>query len=246
MTGKLQVLTKIITVLTLFLFSAGVEKTLAGDYENDQQRITVSGSVVDARTGEPMAGVNISVQGRIVGVASGMDGNFTLNVSAEPPITLVVSMIGYQSQQIEITESNVSGLVIEIAEQTILGSDVVVSASRVEESILDAPVSIEKMDIIAVNQTAAPNYYQGIGNLKGVDISTSSINFQIVNARGFNSTGNTRMVQQTDGMDTQAPALNFPIGNLNGPSVLDVESVEFIPGASSALYGPMRLMEFFW
>ena len=39
-------------------------------------------------------------------------------------------------------------------------------------------------------------------------------------------------------MDTQAPALNFPIGNLNGPSALDVESVELIPGASSALYGP--------
>ena len=44
-------------------------------------------------------------------------------------------------------------------------------------------------------------------------------------------------MQLIDGMDTQAPALNFPIGNLNGPSVLDVESVELIPGASSALYG---------
>jgi iron complex outermembrane recepter protein len=74
--------------------------------------------------------------------------------------------------------------------------------------------------------------------LKGVDVTTSSINFQILNARGFGSTGNTRFVQLTDGMDTQAPALNFPIGNLNGPSELDVESVEMLPGASSALYGP--------
>ena len=237
MTGKLPLTTFIITSLTLLVFLLGVNNTAAFDFQS-QERITVSGSVVDARTGEPMAGVNITVQGRIVGVATGPNGNFTLNVNDVPPITLVISMIGYQSQQIEITETEVTGLEIEITEQTILGSDVVVSASRVEESILDAPVSIEKMDIIAVNQTAAPNYYQGIGNLKGVDISTSSINFQIVNARGFNSTGNTRMVQQTDGMDTQAPALNFPIGNLNGPSVLDVESVEFIPGASSALYGP--------
>ena len=67
---------------------------------------------------------------------------------------------------------------------------------------------------------------------------TSSINFQIFNARGFNSTTNTRFVQLIDGMDTQAPALNFPIGSLNGPSDIDVESIEFLPGAASALYGP--------
>src|SRR5690606_12042233 len=97
---------------------------------------------------------------------------------------------------------------------------------------------VEKMDILSIRSSPADTYYKAIGNLKGVDVTTSSINFQIINARGFNSTGNTRFVQLTDGMDTQAPALNFPIGNLNGPSELDVESVEFIPGASSALYGP--------
>lgn len=205
---------------------------------NDEERITVSGVVVDAVTGERLAGVNVVVQGTVVGVATNTRGEFTLRVNANPPVTLVVSIIGYTSQRVEITEQEVTGLEISLREEMILGSDIVVSASRVEESILDAPVSIEKMDIIAVNQTASPSYYQGLANLKGVDMTTSSINFQIVNARGFNSTGNTRMVQLTDGMDTAAPALNFPIGNLNGPSVLDVESMEFIPGASSALYGP--------
>ena len=200
--------------------------------------ISVSGIVVDADTGDPLAGVNIIVEGSIAGVATGADGEFTLNYSGELPITLRVSIIGYATRTIEINESNVTDLRIEISEQTILGSDVVVSASRVEESILEAPVTVEKMDIIAVNQTPSPSYYAGLANLKGVDMTTSSINFQIVNARGFNSTGNTRMVQLTDGMDTQAPALNFPIGNLNGPSKLDVESMEFLPGASSALYGP--------
>lgn len=206
--------------------------------ETDDLRVTVSGEVVDASTGEPLAGVNVVVQGTIVGVATNPNGEFTLGVNEDPPITLVVSIIGYTTQRIQVTEENVTGLRIELREETILGSDIVVSASRVEESILDAPVTIEKMDIIAINQTASPSYYQGLANLKGVDMTTSSINFQIVNARGFNSTGNTRMVQLTDGMDTAAPALNFPIGNLNGPSVLDVENMEFIPGASSALYGP--------
>jgi iron complex outermembrane recepter protein len=185
-----------------------------------------------------LPGVNVTVSGRVIGVATGTDGSFSLNVSGEPPITLVISLVGYQRQEIEITQSLVSGLIIELEEQAILGGDVVVSASRVEQSILEAPVTIEKMDVIAINQTASDTYYKALANLKGVDVTTSSINFQIINSRGFNSTGNTRMVQLIDGMDTQAPALNFPIGNLNGPSELDIESVEFLPGASSALYGP--------
>jgi len=225
-------------IYTLFLSTSFLlAQVTASDLVPDDQ-ISISGVVVDASTGQPLAGANVIVRGTIVGVATDARGEFTLNVNDTPPITIAVSIVGYRSTEIEITEENVSNLRVELSEETILGNDVVVSASRVEESILEAPVSIEKMDIIAVNQTPSPSYYNALANLKGVDMTTSSINFQIINARGFNSTGNTRMVQLTDGMDTQAPALNFPIGNLNGPSVLDVESLEFIPGASSALYGP--------
>lgn len=199
---------------------------------------TISGTVKDGGTGETLAGVNIIVKGKVIGTNTSVDGAFNLKVNQEPPLTLVFSFVGYKTQEIEVTDANTSGLSISLEEQSILGQEVVVSASRVEESILQSPVSIEKMDILAVQNTASDNYYKGLINLKGLDMTTSSINFQIVNARGFNSTGNTRFVQLTDGMDTQAPALNFPIGNLNGPSELDVESVEFIPGAASALYGP--------
>lgn len=199
---------------------------------------TISGTVKDAGTGETLAGVNIIVKGKVVGTNTDVNGKFTLKVNQEPPLTIALSFVGYTSQEIEITSATTSDLNINLEEQVILGQEVVISASRVEESILESPVSIEKMDILAVQTTPADNYYKGLANLKGVDVTTSSINFQILNARGFGSTGNTRFVQLTDGMDTQAPALNFPIGNLNGPSELDVESVEMLPGASSALYGP--------
>lgn len=197
----------------------------------------ISGVIKDDN-GEPLTGVNIVIKGRVIGTITDLNGNFNLSVNENPPMTMVVSFIGFRTQEINITEANTSGLDISMEEQTLLGQEVVVSASRVEESIMESPVSIEKMDILAVQSTPADNYYKGIANLKGVDVTTSSINFQIINTRGFGSTGNTRFVQLTDGMDTQASALNFPIGNLNGPSELDVESVELIPGASSALYGP--------
>ena len=199
---------------------------------------TISGTVTDGDTKETLVGVNIVVKGKVIGTITDLSGKFSLNVNQEPPFTLLFSMVGFQSKEVEITSANTNGLAIELFEQTMLGQEVVISASRVEESILQSPVSIEKMDILSIRDTPADNYYKAIANLKGVDVTSSSINFQIVNARGFNSTGNTRFVQLTDGMDTQAPALNFPIGNLNGPSELDVESVEFIPGSASALYGP--------
>ena len=228
----------ILIVCTVVVFMLSALFTAYAANANPDYNISISGQVVDAATGEPLPGVNVVVQGRVIGAATRADGSFSFNVSGDPPITLIVSLVGFQTKEVEITQSNVSNLLIELQEQAILGTDVVVSASRVEQSILEAPVTVEKMDIISINQTASPNYYKSLANLKGVDMTTSSINFQIINSRGFNSTGNTRMVQLIDGMDTQAPALNFPIGNLNGPSELDIESVEFLPGASSALYGP--------
>lgn len=197
----------------------------------------IDGKITDIG-GEPLGGVNILVKGQVIGTVTDIDGNYSFDVRTAPPFDIIISMVGFESQEIGITDANTTGLDITLPEQMIMGQEVVISASRIEQSIMESPVSIEKMGILAIKNTASDSYYKGIANLKGVDMVTSSINFQIFNARGFNSTGNTRFVQLIDGMDTQAPALNFPIGSLNGPSDLDVESIEFLPGAASALYGP--------
>jgi outer membrane receptor protein involved in Fe transport len=68
-------------------------------------------------------------------------------------------------------------------------------------------------------------------------MSAQSLTFKSINTRGFNANGNTRFNQYIDGMDNQAPGLNFAVGNIIGISELDVDNVELLPGASSALYG---------
>ncbi|MFM7193170.1 MAG: TonB-dependent receptor domain-containing protein, partial [Bacteroidota bacterium] len=200
---------------------------------------TISGKVSDAASGDPLVGVNIVVKGKVIGTVTDGDGNFNLKVGDNPPFILSVSYVTHKTTEVEIKDKNTTNLDIKLEEaSTSLFEVTVTGASLTDESIVKSPVSIEKMNSLMVQSTASDNYYKGLINLKGVDMTTSSINFQIINARGFGSTGNTRFVQLTDGMDTQAPALNFPIGNLNGPSELDVESVEMIPGSASALYGP--------
>lgn len=198
---------------------------------------TVSGVVVDVE-GEPLPGVNVIVKGTVVGTPTGSDGTFQLTVSQDLPLTLQFSIVGFQTQELEVTQENATNIRIVLEEQTIFGSDVVVSASRVEESILKSPVSIEKIDILDIQNAGTPNFYDAIGNLKGVDFSTQSLTFKSINTRGFAANGNTRFVQLIDGIDNQAPGLNFAVGNIVGISELDLESAELIPGAASALYGP--------
>jgi outer membrane receptor protein involved in Fe transport len=200
----------------------------------------VSGQVLDV-DGEPLAGVNIRVKDKLIGTTTDGNGMFSISIKQDPPLVLVFSIVGFRSQEVDITNANTSGLEIRLEEQTILGEEVVVSASRLEENILESPVSIEKMDVLEIQNTASPSFYDAIGNLKGVDFSTQSLTFKSINSRGFGANGNTRFVQLIDGIDNQAPGLNFAVGNIVGISELDLESAELIPGAASALYGPNAL-----
>ncbi len=202
---------------------------------------TISGNITEESSGEPLAGVNIIVKDRVIGTITDTQGNFDLVVNENPPITLLISFIGYETQEQDITQANASGLQIEMKEQILVGQEVVVSASRVEENILESPVTIEKMDIRSIQNTAAPSFYDAIANMKGIDVSEQSITNKTINPRGFAANGNTRFVQLIDGIDNQAPGLNFSVGNVVGISELDLESVELIPGAASALYGPNAL-----
>jgi outer membrane receptor protein involved in Fe transport len=199
---------------------------------------TVSGTITDAVTGEPIPGVNIVVKGRVAGTISGTNGTYTLKSTDAPPITLTFSYIGYASQEISIQDANTTGLDVKMEEQATLGQEVVISASRVEESILKSPVTVEKLDLLAIQQTPAPEFYDALANVKGVQFTSSSLNFPQVNTRGFATIANVRFVQMIDGIDTQAPLLNFPTGNIVGIGELDAESMELLPGTASALYGP--------
>jgi len=224
-----------------FLFLACASFGLANSSSSEAIDTQISGTVVDADNGEPLAGVNVSVKGKVAGTSTGTNGQFTLNVTQDPPLTLVFTIIGFSRQEVEITESSVTNLTVEMSESPIVGEEVVVSASRVEENILESPVSIEKMDAIAIQESPSPSFYESLANLKGVDFSTQSITFKSVNTRGFNANGNQRFVQLIDGIDNQAPGLNFPVGNTVGIPELDLESAELIPGVASALYGPNAL-----
>ncbi|MFT5145832.1 MAG: iron complex outermembrane receptor protein [Polaribacter sp.] len=197
---------------------------------------TITGTVKDAKTGEALPGANIKVERKAVGTNTDFDGNFSLNVADIPPFSLQISVLGYKTEKVEVTKNNQNIDVLLTENETFL-DEIVVSASRTPERIMESPVTIERLDSRAIKNTSSPSFYDGLENLKGVDINSNSLTFKSVNTRGFATFANERFMQLVDGMDNSAPGLNFAVGNLLGISELDVKSVEVLPGASSALYG---------
>ncbi len=197
---------------------------------------TVTGTVTDSNTHDPLPGVNVKVIGTSTGTSTDFDGNFSLRTNESLPFTLELTFVGYGRKTVQVSEDNLN-LTIAITENATSLDEVVISASRTPERIFESPVTVELFGLKEIRNTASADFYDGLENLKGVDINTNSLTFKSINTRGFATFSNTRFMQLVDGMDNSAPALNFPMGNLLGMTETDVLSVELLPGAASALYG---------
>jgi outer membrane receptor protein involved in Fe transport len=199
------------------------------------QTVTVSGTVRNSLTKETVPAATVRVKGTSQATFTDANGNFSLNV-AKLPVTLIISSAEFIEQEINVTDAS-RPVSVDFVVNTQMGQEVVVSATRTAQRSLDAPVTVERMGPAQLRNLAAPSYYEAITNLKGVDVHTASLTFRTVTTRGFVSSGNTRLNQLIDGMDNQAPGLNFSVGSVVGLTELDVDNIEILSGASSALYG---------
>lgn len=205
-------------------------------FQSHAQRKEIKGQVKDMDSNEPLIGMAVFIKGTGTGVSTDLDGNFSLIVGEQLPITLVISGLGFQQREIFI--DNFTPAIQVNLKQVLLSTDeVVITASRVEESIMTSSVAIERLTIRDLRESPSPSLFDAIEAVKGVQMTTISMGFKVPNTRGFTNTTNSRFLSMVDGADTQAPGLGVSIANTVGPSELDIESIEIIPGASSAMYG---------
>ena len=195
---------------------------------------TVTGTIV-SNDNTPIPGANV-VFDATTGAVSDFDGNFTIVVNASPPFDLTISSIGFEASTINVTADNLS-IDVSLSDSTNLLDEVVLSASRTPERLFESPVTVERFDYKDIAQSTGSSFYQSLENLKGVQINQGAMLLPIINTRGFSTIDNTGFVQLVDGMDNAAPGLNFAAGNLVGINEIDIQSVELLPGAASALYG---------
>lgn len=213
---------KLILLLCTMLMTAGV-----------MAQTTVSGTVTEAN-GDPLIGASVVLDGTTEGIITDVSGKFSFSTDKTPPFKLKVGFIGYGDK---IVNFDGSELTVKLLTESLSLNQVVVTASKTDESILEAPVTIEKLNLADLRMSPSFDAHSEIANLKGVQTSTGSLTFTTVNTRGFADMSNWRFVTLLDGMDASAPGLNYTLGGTSGPADIDLASIELVPGANSALYG---------
>ncbi len=197
----------------------------------------ISGVIKDENSKETLIGATVVIKGTSEGATTDYDGKFKFSTAQKLPFILVITSIGYGMKEINVSDIDQPINILLSSKQVEL-KGVTVTGSRVSEKQREAPLTVESIDLIGIKQIAQNSFYEALGTLKGVDLTSASLGFTIINTRGFNSTSPVRSLQLIDGVDNQSPGLNFSLGNFLGSSELDVLKVDLIAGASSAYYGP--------
>jgi len=198
---------------------------------------TISGSVVDAENNEAIPGANIIVVGSNTGTVADFDGNFNLNTSEDFPLTIEVSYIGYASKRIELTSADQSVIVSLAFGQNL--DEVIISASRRPEKIQEAPSSVSVISSRMIeNSPQVVDPIRNLINVPGVQIQQNSINSINLEMRAGSGVFGTSTFPILDYRYLITPAAGSFFAFQTGLSNIDIDRIEVVRGAASALYGP--------
>lgn len=200
-------------------------------------QIQITGTIKNQKNGEAVAAATVMIKGKNAATVATEKGDFTIKLKTLP-VTLVISHIDFETMEVVVTKSEHLDIRLNLSPPL---SEIIIEGggdSRIHTRAINMPTSFERISLSKIKNAPTPEAYDLLRSLKGVDNVQSSLTMNTFSTRGFNGSGSTRVNQIVDGMDNQAPALNFFVGNFCGPTDLDLESIELLPGASSALYGP--------
>ena len=199
---------------------------------------TITGVVKDAQTGETLLGANIKVSGKAVGTTSDFDGKFLLKVNDAPPFTIEISMLGFKATNVEITKNN-QEVMVSLQEDSTALEEIVFSASRRRQKVQEAPASVSIItpkDIL--NSAAVVDPVMNLANIAGVQIQQQSANSINIEMRAGSGVFGTSTFPILDYRYLVTPASGQFNNYQTGMSNIDIQRVEVVRGAASALYGP--------
>ena len=199
---------------------------------------TVTGLVKDAQTGETLLGANVKVSGKAIGTTTDFDGKFLLKVNAAPPFTIEISMLGFKAVSVEITKNN-QEVMVSLEEDATSLEEIVFSASRRRQKVQEAPASVSIItpkDIL--NSAAAVDPVMNLANIAGVQMQQQSANTINIEMRAGSGVFGTSTFPILDYRYLVTPSAGTFYSNQTGMSNIDIQRVEVVRGAASALYGP--------
>ncbi|MFQ5604742.1 MAG: TonB-dependent receptor domain-containing protein [bacterium] len=196
---------------------------------------TISGTVIDAKTGESLPGVNIIIKDTVMGTSTNLDGEFRLSGIRAGTYTVVASMIGFKKQtfQVKITPGVPVMLQFKLEESFVEMSPVVVTASRKSKSLSETPNSVSVISALDIRKRNSVDIRDALKYAPGVSFVGDRVNIR--GTTGYSRGAGSRVLLLTDGV----PTMPGDSGDIKWDVVpyMVVEKVEVVKGAASALYG---------
>jgi len=199
----------------------------------------IAGTVSDA-AGATVAGAQVSVVGTGLGAISNETGDFAIEAVPAGVHALRVDHIAYRSftmTDVRVTAGATTTLDLTLDSAPIELAGVVVSASRRTQKVTDAPATITRIGADELELAVGNNFSTALRDVKGLDFIQVGATSAVVNARGFNSSFNNRMLMLEDNRVSVLPESGLPVGTFTAIPRIDIEGMEVIVGPGAALYG---------
>ena len=202
---------------------------------------TVKGTVTQSGNSQPLAGVIVTIAGTSIKAVTNTHGVYTIDRAPTGPQTLVFRWLGYRPTEVATTvaasgtttaDAKMEQLPIQLSELTVTG------ASKVPERSVEAPAAFSIVEPSVLQSTGITGQApMALRNVPGVDIAQSGMNDYNVNARGFNSSLNRRVLVLQDGRDLAIAFLGSQEWNALAVPTDEYSKMELVRGPGSALYG---------
>ena len=201
---------------------------------------TIVGRVIDAETAQPVIGANVVVHGTFIGSSTNVRGEYRLSRVPPGSCAIVVSMVGYD-------RLTVGNIVVRAGEQRTLDiklqgapvqtGGVVVTASRREQSLQEVPVSIATVTARVIADRNSVTLDDALRYVPGVNMMADQVNIR--GSTGYSRGVGSRVLVLLDGL----PYFTGDTGEINWETipVYEVDRIEVVKGAGSALYGSSAL-----
>jgi outer membrane receptor for ferrienterochelin and colicins len=200
----------------------------------------IVGKVTNA-AGAGVSGVQLISSPSGISAVSGEDGAYVIRSVPAGTESVRAYRFGYKPKTVDaitVTADQSTTVNIQLEATPAQLGGVVSTASRRVEKVTDAPATITRLDETEIANTIGNSFASALKEVKGLEFIQTGILASEVNARGFNSSFNNRMLQVEDGRIGVLAESGLPVGSLTTVSKLDLASVEVLVGPGSALYGP--------
>ncbi|NOZ62236.1 MAG: TonB-dependent receptor [Calditrichaeota bacterium] len=223
-------------ILSLLLVGAFCQPNFA----RGGNRGAISGTVLEIPSGIKLPGVNIQIVGTTLGTSTDRNGRFVIRAVPPGNFVLLATMIGHKparTKPIFVSPGKTVNLTIQLEESTIDFDPVIVTANKTSQEL---DVSANSISVVSAQEIArrAPLSVQGIlETVPGVTFVKDQINIR--GSSGFTIGAANRTLLLVDGV----PVMASDTGEFNWDllPVLDVERIEVMKGAGSALWGTAAL-----